>query len=584
MSALTGTLTTMATDNAVDPSLKERPVLINSRTALYCHEYLHKTFAPNHFKMTEVITDNPLTEALKDAGIRHEAEVLESLEQLGLRILRISPDLSDSQRVSATRAALARTDLDFIYGSLFISDTRISKTDLLANISSSANKQSHWAPVDIKSHNPIGTNQSNLVHVTDLPSVSPDLGTKRKGRLPEKDAYQLAHYYRHMQQLNLAGDIAWAGIIGTDSSKIVWADLNELMLGQKHAATNILDAYDADAADAVKVIKKSIERNKDLSKPPVTIARRISGDFGCPVCEFKLVCKQELEEFDEGFGHATLLANVTANHAREVLDGAESIRELTTIEASSNPKRAAKIRAQVWLSEIPQLIHPEEKFVIPAFDIEIDIDLENSQEAVHEADIDESIGRDAVYLYGYGIHERYKNPDWKTAKFAYFDDYSDTDEAEYQVLSQMWNLLVAQVKLAEQQGKSIGIFHYSHHEKQWWQKFAKNHSAREGVPTLVDVESFIDKYFVDLLPLARKVALPVTGYSIKTLAPLAGFNWRVDDAGGGNSIVYFQQASSPTSSDQEKSAAIAWLRSYNADDVRATFAVRAYLRSLIPTL
>lgn len=88
------------------------------------------------------------------------------------------------------------------------------------------------------------------------------------------------------------------------------------------------------------------------------------------------------------------------------------------------------------------------------------------------------------------------------------------------------------------------------------------------------------KYFVDLLPIAKEVAFPVTGYSIKMLAPLAGFDWEVKDAGGGNSIVYYQKATSSMKSEEEKQTAIKWLREYNRDDVKATFAVREYLRSL----
>ena len=90
----------------------------------------------------------------------------------------------------------------------------------------------------------------------------------------------------------------------------------------------------------------------------------------------------------------------------------------------------------------------------------------------------------------------------------------------------------------------------------------------------------MSKYFINLLPIAQKVVLPVTGYSIKTLAPLAGFNWEVSDAGGDNSMIIYQRAISPESNDHVKADAIKWLREYNRDDVKATFAVREYLRSL----
>jgi predicted RecB family nuclease len=94
------------------------------------------------------------------------------------------------------------------------------------------------------------------------------------------------------------------------------------------------------------------------------------------------------------------------------------------------------------------------------------------------------------------------------------------------------------------------------------------------------VENFMNRYFVDLLPIARSVVFPATGYSIKTLAPLAGFNWEASDASGALSMTKFQTAVSTNSSPQDKADAIKWLREYNRDDVKATFAVREYLRGL----
>jgi predicted RecB family nuclease len=240
----------------------------------------------------------------------------------------------------------------------------------------------------------------------------------------------------------------------------------------------------------------------------------------------------------------------------------------------------AQLRAHVWQSKKPQLIDASRAFEIPEFDIEIDIDLENSQEALREAGFEETMGRDSVYLYGYGIHDRTANKDWKSATFGYFDDYRDSDEAEFSVLSQMWQKLKDEVAAAEAAGKTVGIFHYSPHERTWWRNYVNRHSAKPGSPFIEEVNNFMAKYFVDLYPLAQHVALPVTGYSIKVLAPLAGFEWEVKDAGGGNSIVYYQTATSPTKSEGEKAIAIKWLREYNRDDVKATFAARAYLRKL----
>jgi uncharacterized protein len=69
-------------------------------------------------------------------------------------------------------------------------------------------------------------------------------------------------------------------------------------------------------------------------------------------------------------------------------------------------------------------------------------------------------------------------------------------------------------------------------------------------------------------------------YSIKDLAPLAGFEWDVDKAGGANSLLKFRTATDPDADPQARDQAIAWLDSYNRDDVRATFAVRNFIRGL----
>ena len=555
-------------------------VRINSRTALLCHEYIHKKFAPSLFDLTDRIDADPLPTALKIAGDKYEQEVIEVLEAQGIRIAHIHDFLADSRKLEETAKALANPEVDAIYGSLFISERRVSKPDLMVVIGSDEMGNRQWRPVDIKSHSASKESKSNSLRFTKLPDLSPELGEQAPGVLVKKDAYQLSHYIRHLQELGFCDETPWAGIIGTDPTKIVWADLNSISYGVGKSAEGILQMYDRDSEESFHVVRESIKREKDKSLPAVTIPKRISGDFGCPVCELRKVCRKQMEIFDSGNGHVTLLSEITAEKADKYLNGIESIKELSTATNLPPQGMVAVKRAQVWLSKKPERLDPTRPFVIPEFDIEIDIDLENSQEAVREAGFEESIGRDAVYLYGYGIHERHLNPDWKSARFGYFDDYANTDEAEFSVLSRMWNFLQEQAALAESNGKTLGIFHYSSHERTWWKNFANRHASKPGSPTLQSIEDFIAKYFVDLLPIAQEVAFPVTGYSIKVLAPEAKFKWRVDDAGGGNSIVYFQKATSSTASQADKDAAISWLRSYNEDDVKATFAVRAYLREL----
>jgi predicted RecB family nuclease len=201
-------------------------------------------------------------------------------------------------------------------------------------------------------------------------------------------------------------------------------------------------------------------------------------------------------------------------------------------------------------------------------------------EALRELEIDEPIGEDRLYLYGFGIHDRTKDLDWHSADIDTYSDYSNTADGEFSVMSKMWNKLNFEIEHAEAAGQSIKIFHYSPHEFTWWKRFVSRYGGRSGVPTLDEMELFKINYLVDLYPIAKKISFKSKSYSIKDLAPLAKFEWKVDKAGGANSLFQYKKAIDKNLSDAERQAAIDWLDSYNRDDVRATFAVRNYLRQL----
>ena len=562
----------------------------DSRTALACHEYLHKSFAPSRFDLTTIITADPLPDALKKAGIEHEQSVIEYLKTLNLRLEILDSSYPDNLWERSTARALMNPDIDIIYrasigefceaelaqlqGVENLGDPlRVSRPDLLIKVGTSDTGYPIWAPVDIKSHNPLVENKSNNVYITKWPDFNPEIAEVITSRLEEEDALQLAHYLRHLQSLGLSDGSAWAGILGRDQSFIAWANLDALTLGTESALT----VYELAFAEAIKIKDLAIAREADPTLPPVTIARRIPE---CTTCEMRKICRSEMEAFDNGAGHVTLLSKVTAGKASANLDGIESITELAKATGLNSFGMEAVKRAKVWQSKIPVLLNPSEEFKVPTFDIEIDIDLENSQAAAQEAGLEDSPGRDVLYMYGFGIHDRTINPDWRSVTVDCIDDFSDTDASEFQIYSQMWQRLEEEVAKAEAAGKSVGIFHFGAHEQIWWRKFATVHALKPGTPTLDRVETFMSKYLINLLPIARQVVLPVSGYSIKTLAPLAGFNWEVDSAGGDNSIVVYQRAISSKSSPQEKADAVKWLRDYNRDDVKATFAVREYLRGL----
>jgi len=571
---------------------------LDARAALQCHEFLHKKNARNCFDLTEVVPDSPMMLELKRQGDIHEARTIDNLLTKNLDVLIINKDQGEIEKELTTAEALINSTAHIILGAWIssvceekiaeltgrerVSDPdRVSRPDLLVRVGQGDDGKPRWAPVDIKSHDPLEENKSSKVYLAKWDSFLPSDGKETVSRLDLEDATQLAHYHEHLRNLGIASNEGYIGVIGRDIETIVWAKLNETVLGlggkDGNANTDYLFKFDA----AKQIVANAQARQKDPSLPPAAYSA-LEGDakFGCGACTFQLICERELKNHDGGAGHVTLLAGVTKNVQSKYFPDITSIRDLAAVAGLPKPAEKFQVQAQAKVLNKAILLDPDKDFSIPEFDIEIDIDLENSLSAFQDNGLAEIEGKDRVYLYGFGIHDRTSNRDWRTATFDSFSDYSNTEEGEYQLLLKMWNFLKDQVDKAEAAGKSIGIFHYSSHEKTWWRNFARNHDGKAGVPTLEEVESFISDYFEDLWGYAKQVALGTTGYGIKKLAPKAGFNWKVDDPGGALSLLKYKDAVDPSKSPAEQQESIDWLYSYNLDDVRATFAVRDYLRNL----
>ena len=215
----------------------------NSRTVFACHEYLHKTLASNCFDLTLRITEDAFSDALKTAGIDHEQTVLDYMISLKLKLEILDTSLSNQLWEVNTAKAMMNPETDIIYGASIgehceyelaklqkvkkVSDPlRVSRPDLLIKTGISKAGFPVWAPVDIKSHHALDVIKSNNVHISKLPDFDPKVGVTTAGRIKENDAFQLAHYLRHLQALGLADGSTWAGILGKDETFIAWADLN----------------------------------------------------------------------------------------------------------------------------------------------------------------------------------------------------------------------------------------------------------------------------------------------------------------------------------------------------------------------
>ena len=346
---------------------------LDARAALQCHEFLHKDNAGNCFDLTERAEDSAMMVELKRQGDIHEARTIEYLHTLGLEIHTISKDQGENEIERETAKALLNSTAQIILGACIsstcekvISDVtgidtsssiRVSRPDVLIRVGEGADGKPRWAPVDIKSHDPINENKSSKLYLAKWDSFLPTDGVETVARLDLDDAAQLAHYHEHLRTLGLATDEGFVGVIGRDIETIVWAKLAETALGlggkDGNAGTDYLIRFEA----AKQVVTNSIARQKDPSLPPAAYSA-LEGDakFGCGACTFQIICERELKNHDGGAGHVTLLAGVTKNVQAKYFPDITSIRDLAAVAGLAKSAEKHQVQAQAKVLDL-SLIH-----------------------------------------------------------------------------------------------------------------------------------------------------------------------------------------------------------------------------------
>lgn len=194
---------------------------------------------------------------------------------------------------------------------------------------------------------------------------------------------------------------------------------------------------------------------------------------------------------------------------------------------------------------------------LPGAELEIDIDVETSAD-------------DRVYLWGFWINDAATGESGyhQLSRFERLDDHTETALAT-QALSWLRD------RIADRDAR---VYHYSDYEIQRIRRLAERHHT----PALEWATSFADRNFVDLYLIMRRHFFGAHGLGLKAVASTAaGFSWRDPEPGGLNSLQWFTDAiAAPTTAQREQ--ARQRVLAYNEDDVRATAALRAWLRSVAP--
>lgn len=484
--------------------------------------------------------------------------------------------------------------------------------------------QDGYVPVDIKHRGKLTASEDNSALVSDLELLGPAHAYRLDGfelRKNEGDALQLAHYRRMLEALGHAASSTLGGIIGREGL-VVWYDLDEPMWrtpstsdpDRKTKMRTSLERYDfefkfrLDIAAAATTFKAT--GTGELLVEPMACS-------DCGGCAYRSYCFETLEA---GSGDVSLIPGTQYAHWRQLRDHglreradvaslhyptAELVSQGVDVEyflrAKANHPRSAPVsvvrpRATSQLryleqagittvADLDKLDPFTAKFAgstagrilsaraatgpepvyrrpgqpgtdVPRADVEIDLDMENVLEG--------------VYLWGALLTDRSGTGSFEEGYIPFASWEELTEEVEADVFIRMWEWLTAQRREAELFGLSLHVY--------VWHEGAEGPVARKIADRVSEdlaasVGAFISSdQWVDLKKVFDRSWITGGSTGLKAIAPLAGFQWEVDDPGGGMAMVKYLDAVMEGSEDSRS-----WILDYNRGDVQATKAIRAWL-------
>ncbi len=436
-------------------------------------------------------------------------------------------------------------------------------------------------------------------------------------RKREEDLLQLAHYQRMLESIGMqATDGRWAGIIGTEQ-RVVWYDLDAPIWQTPSSTGNTkvrstMDRYDFEFAFRLDVVAVAEQHKRDPSIDLLTVPVKISECGSCPWWDY---CRPQLEKppgdvsllprigwsqwkihRDHDVTNRAELAELDPRTARLVAGGVDvtalmaaapdaELADLVSGKAlallasegiaTSDDVQALCARtasySDVGLSVLPTHIDLARAALGPApvyrrrsvcevivlrADVEVDVDMENTE-----------LG---CYMWGSYVSDRSNTGIAKTGYRAFVTWDPLTPDVETENSLRFWRWLMEIRQGCHDAGMTFAAYCYN--------AGAENtYLRRLGIaeePVAKEIDAFISSgEWVDMLREWDSQLITGGSSSLKTTAPLAGFRWEVDDAGGGESMIKHELATRGDKTAQE------WLLAYNRGDVEATIAVRNWMAS-----
>ena len=577
----------------------------------------------------EPLPTSPALERRFALGRGFEVEIFDQLVSERSDAVRITADKAD-ERQSATHTAMSQGAPLILGGRLppDMKGRRVGEPDLLVRVDTSGSPR--YRAVDVKHHRTLGTFVKRVARLSPLTDPRFEASIEDPERSPRKrrgDLLQLAHYQRMLEAAGMSAEGGrWGGIVGTEG-EIVWYDLDDLIWqtpssSAKRKMRSTMEIYDFEFDFRLDIIAIANQHLSDPSIDPLLVPVKIGE---CGECPWWSHCGPNLEA---GNGDVSLVPRIgwqewKALHENGVQDrgqlaeldhrtatliaGGVDVPSLLDAAGSSAPdtpvseliggNRPAKLAflekagiltardvmtlsprtADLFgarLTSLPNYIDLARaslgsepvyrrrgvaELVIPRADIEVDLDLENTE--------------DGVYLWGALVTDR--SGLWIQEGYRAFVTWEHlTAEEEIANFREMWQWLSELRRRVHDESRTICV--YCYHEAV---EAGQSRRLAAGSPLEDEVEELVlSSEWVDMLKVFTSQLITGGGNGLKTVAPLAGHNWSVEDAGGEDSMLRYDLAVNAEDT-RERDEARKWLLDYNRDDVAATLVLRDWLES-----
>jgi predicted RecB family nuclease len=545
-----------------DQASSEQPIVLGSYAAKTCARATHNVYDITVIEPPYEVPES--TQRLYDSGNAHEAALFEAWSAVWPDVVNLLHlDKTKAVHVAATLDAMQQRVPVILGGRLpdDVAGGRGGKPDILLFDTVGGG----YHPADAKAHFVLSKGNGALVSKLAEPSFADAtpvaFGLRNRG---EADVLQLAHYWRMLEACGHNAASARGAIVGNDPTEtfqLTWYDLNEPMF-KTFSRTNgttgrsPLERHDHEHAFRVKVAQRARQRKGEPNDPPPLVEPL--GQDECDGCRWAPACVDVLPAGDlsrelrgalsvreylalRRAGIATIDELVAADV--DALLDSNYADETTNVVRRTLRLQKARVAAElVRDGDVLRLI-PGAPIEIPSAAVEIDIDTEWDRQ-----------GR--VYLWGLLV-----TADGES-KYVAFSDPSALDaDGELAIARQCFDWLAATHPDAL-------IFHYTAPEPSHARRILGD-AINAYAGTAAGLEGWHDLYRTVVACMESR-----SGLGLKVVATeAAGFHWQDETPGGLESQDWLEEARAGDTG--------AWQRilTYNEDDVRATLAVRRFLRT-----